>query len=154
MTRTVFALGMLFVLAGCSTLTPNMTNKAIHNQCYQVPFQSYADCFESRLDRESQGWRGGREAALWTLYLEWARSAAKLVAQGKVTEFDAKTAAVNFHAELSEISQEIYWSPDIAASRMRTLSPPDFRPQVAGGAPALSCTSIALGGGIADIQCH
>jgi hypothetical protein len=71
---------------------------------------------------------------------------------GSVTELEAMTAATGFHAEMAGIAQDIYFQPQIARSRLQTLSLPDFGER--SGTPIISCTSIALGGGIGTLSCR
>lgn len=142
------------LLAGCSSFRPHIVEESIHNSCFAIAFSEYADCFQQGLDRNATGWRSGPDASVWSLYLAWVRSTADLVENRNITELQARTALTRFHAEVAGISRDIYWNAGVAEIRLRALSPPDFREVSGSAGPALSCTSISLGGGISDIRCN
>jgi hypothetical protein len=108
-------LAVLFLVAGCATIGPAAaTNPAAMEKaevsaqylCDDIPFVQVSSCVREQFNQAYPKWQSDANADLVNIFLAWSGAAAIHVAQGTLSEADAKQKGHMLQARLDQIAYE------------------------------------------------
>lgn len=108
------------LLSGCA-VAPPITLPQAESNCGQVEFREFGKCIRQQFDTQYPGWQGNHEADLAELYVAWLEAAGTRVANGTMTEDEARLGSKMLRVRIYEMgAQRRYQAQMLQQSQVAT----------------------------------